>query len=245
MSEKKRETSKLCLTGFILSILFPVMLLLVNLSLGRYLGGTVSGILNMIILLFPLTGLILSIAGLVSAFKKRRKGKGLGIAGIILNTLYIVIGIVIVLIGSLAVSAFLKHDTKKTIPTYYSDSEIVSVRYYYWESDGYRFEELDEDRLDDFVDDLDSMVITHGGLLDYYWGGNFGIEMELEDGTYLTYDGTRLTLRSSGIGDEYLDSSNEIRRKSDYVYVENYEFWDVMEDYFPSIEENGDKVFSK
>ena len=36
MSEQKRKTSKLCLTGFILSILFPVMLLLVNLSLGRY-----------------------------------------------------------------------------------------------------------------------------------------------------------------------------------------------------------------
>ena len=89
------------------------------------------------------------------------------------------------------------HSSSEKIPTMFTDSEIVSVRYYYHESEGYRFEELDEDRLDEFVDELNSMEIDTGGARDYFWGG--------------------------------------------FVYVTNCEFWDVMKDYFPSIEENGDK----
>ena len=65
------------------------------------------------------------------------------------------------------------HSSSEKIPTMFTDSEIVSVRYYYHESEGYRFEELDV--------------------------------------------------------------------KHKFVYVTNCEFWDVMKDYFPSIEENGDK----
>ena len=59
-----------------------------------------------------------------------------------------------------------------------TDSKIVAVRYFHREGDGLRFEELGEDKLDDFV------------------------------------------------------------------YVMNCEFWDVMKEYFPSIEEHGDKVYS-
>lgn len=60
--------------------------------------------------------------------------------------------------------------------------------------------------------------------------------MALEDGTYLTYDGTMLELVDRPIDDP---ESDDIKHK--FVYVTNCEFWDVMKDYFPSIEENGDK----
>lgn len=128
------------------------------------------------------------------------------------------------------------HISSEKIPTMFTDSEIVSVRYYYYESEGYRFEELDEDRLDEFVDELNSMEIDTGGARDYFWGGSFGVEMALEDGTYLTYDGTMLELVDRPIDDP---ESDDIKHK--FVYVTNCEFWDVMKDYFPSIEENGDK----
>lgn len=126
--------------------------------------------------------------------------------------------------------------TSNKIPTFFSDSEIVSVRYYYHESEGYRIEELDEDRLDEFIDELNAMELKSGGARDYFWGGSFGVEMTLEDGTYLTYDGTRLELLDRPIDDP---KSDDI--KGEFVYVTNCEFWDVMRNYFPSINENGDK----
>ena len=132
--------------------------------------------------------------------------------------------------------------TDKKLPELFTDSVIVSVRYYYREGDGYRFEELDDDRRVDFINDLNSMQLETGGLMDYYWGGSFGIEMELDDGNYLTYDGTRLELRTTRIDEPY---SKSAKKKSNYVYVLNCEFWDVMEGYFPSIVENGDKVYSR
>ena len=125
--------------------------------------------------------------------------------------------------------------TSKKIPTFFSDSKIVSVRYYHRESDGYRFEELDEDDHDDFIDELNKMELKSGGARDYFWGGQYGIEMTLRDGTYLTYDGTRLELLDNPIDDPKAD---DISGK--FVYVTNCEFWDVMEEYFPSIKENGD-----
>ena len=66
--------------------------------------------------------------------------------------------------------------------------------------------------------------------------------MELEDGTYLTYDGTCLRLLSVPIGDEY--PNREDRLESEFVYVVNYDFWEAVGDYFPSIEENGDRLRS-
>ena len=124
----------------------------------------------------------------------------------------------------------------KKIPTFYTDSKIVSVRYYYYETEGYRFEELDEDRLDEFIDELNSMELKTGGARDYFWGGSFGVEMTLEDGTYMTYDGTMLELVDRPVDDP---KSDDIKHK--FVYVTNCDFWDVMKDYFPTIEENGDK----
>ena len=243
MAEQKRTISKLCLTGFILSVISPVLLIFINAFNSLWEVEIVYWCLFVFAILSPLAGLVLSIAGLIGARKGNKKGKGFGIAGIILTSVYAAVVLVVVLILGLIINTFSRHDTKKNIPTFYSNSEIVSVVYYYHEADGYRFEELDEDQLDDFVDDLYSMDIETGGMMDYYWGNSFGIEMELEDGTYMSYDGTRLELYEKSRMDD--DFSYDYRKDSEYVYVVNYDFWDVAKEYFPSIEENGDNVFAR
>lgn len=66
-----KELSKLCLAGFILTIM-PVLLLPLCLIFPRE-YGVVSALA--IILLMPLTGLIISIVGLITAGKKGKTGK--------------------------------------------------------------------------------------------------------------------------------------------------------------------------
>ena len=88
MTEQKKKMSKLCLAGFLLSVLMPVLLVL-NFALSRILYGLYDEyVVYAVILFFPLIGLILSIVGLIIAIVKRRKGKGFGIAGIVLPNLY-------------------------------------------------------------------------------------------------------------------------------------------------------------
>ncbi|WP_028508557.1 hypothetical protein [Butyrivibrio sp. AE2032] len=138
--------------------------------------------------------------------------------------------------------------TKKKLTTYLTDSPVVSVRYYsdYYEGSRdedepvYHFEELDPDELDGFLDKLDSMELQTLEFKNYWWADHFGIEMELEDGTYLRYDGTQLEHNKAPI-DEPHDSENSIRDK--FIEVTNCDFWDEMKVYFPSIEANGDKVY--
>ena len=77
MSEQRKEFSKLCLAGFIISIL-PVLLLPLCLMFGSAVLYT--------FLVFPLAGFIVSIIGLVSAKKKGRTGKVFGILGIVFPT---------------------------------------------------------------------------------------------------------------------------------------------------------------
>ena len=78
----------------------------------------------------------------------------------------------------------------------------------------------------------------------YWWRGRFGIEMAMEDGTYQMYDGSWLELRRSELVDVY-STDEVINLKGNYVYVLNCDFWEVMKEYFPSIEENEDQVFSQ
>lgn len=136
----------------------------------------------------------------------------------------------------------------KTLTTLFSDSPVVEVRYYTDYSNesrdeddvAYRFEELDEDEIDEFVENLNSMEIKTLGFKNYWWGGHFGIEMTLEDGTYLTYDGTKLTLRKTPADAPY-NSDDELKDK--FVEVVDRDFWEEMKEYFPSIVKNGDKVY--
>lgn len=223
MSEQKK-LSKLCLAGFILALLPVALYALSRIEFLSFIFGPLEFVLSSV------AGLILSIAGLISVRRRGYRGKGFGIAGTVLNSIYVVIiGIIILIVVGL-IGILSARPTDKTIATTYSDSDIVSVRYYHRDGDGYSFEELDGGRLDEFTEVLDSMELETGGVIDYYWGGSYGIEMELQDGTYLTYDGTRLELHSVPIGDEYPDRDD--RLESDYVHVVNCDFWEEMDDYF-------------
>lgn len=112
MTEQKKQLSRLCIAGFILSVL-PLVLMgaaVGSLFLPEFdvlpeyslaIGLTLS-LVPVVSFLLSLIGLGLSIAGVVTAVKEGRKGKGLGIAGIAFPVLYGTA--VIVLIGWLGVS---------------------------------------------------------------------------------------------------------------------------------------------
>ena len=235
MTEQKK-LSKLCLTGFILMVLAPVLIILVSGTLFDFLSSSAFYVILAIILSLPVLGLVLSIIGLVNVRRKGLKGKGFGIAGVVLGGVYTFIAIIVAAVGGMFMWALSPHKTDKRLMNYYSDSEIVAVRYFSHDAEGYTFEELDEDRLDEFIDDLNSMELEAGGVMGYYGGSSCGIEMELEDGTYLTYDGSHLVLRGSRIDDDI--TSDDGNSDIEAVYVINCDFWEVMEEYFPSAEEN-------
>ena len=156
---------------------------------------------------------------------------------------FLSLALTVLLAASLSGCFLLTPSKPKKLTTYFSDSEVVSVRYYYMTDEGnYRFEELDEDKIDDFVEELDSIEFsTKSFHTDYFWGGQLGIEMELEDGTYLTCDGTKLMLSGASV-DSGRSSDEKIR--STYIDVKNGSYWDYVMDYFPSIEENGDRLYT-
>lgn len=103
MTEQKKNLSKLCLAGFILSVL-PLVLAGIVLCLFALMKDTCYDVMIFVVALLPLTSFILSltgtglsIAGVVTASREGRKGKGLGITGIVLPVIYAVA--VFVLIG--------------------------------------------------------------------------------------------------------------------------------------------------
>ena len=119
---------------------------------------------------------------------------------------------------------------------------MISARFYDRDretEDGsqFFFEELDASKTQDLVDKLDSMELTyHSFHTDYFWGDHFGIELALEDGTYLTYDGTLLEHSKVTIDTPY-DSSNRIKNR--FLEVTNCDFWQEMYEFFPSIDLKG------
>lgn len=133
---------------------------------------------------------------------------------------------------------FLFEPTKlnTTLTTELSDSPVVSVCFFTMDSTteaGYLVEELPADQLDSFLADINSYeLVKHSGHVDYFWGGQFGIEMELEDGTYLRYDGTELEHSNASFVD---DPSNKDQIKDEFIEVSSVDFWDEMKDYFPAV----------
>ena len=97
---QKRKLSKLCLTGFILSVLSPILLVIntcINWEFADWdLYYMISAIALVVAAILPVVGLILSIAGVVTASIKRKRGKGFGVAGIVLPNLYVAFIIVFV-----------------------------------------------------------------------------------------------------------------------------------------------------
>ena len=87
--EQNRELSKLCLAGFIFTVLPPVLLL----------SGVIMQELFFVwfacALLSPLLGLIFSIAGLATAGKSGKRGQAFGVAGITIQCVCIVIAVII------------------------------------------------------------------------------------------------------------------------------------------------------
>lgn len=75
MTERKKKLSKLCLAGFIMSVLSPGLLVLAYFT--EDINPTIFWTAIPVILLFQLSGIVLSIVGLVTACKKGRKGKGI------------------------------------------------------------------------------------------------------------------------------------------------------------------------
>lgn len=102
MTGEKKQLSKMCLTGFIFSVLPAALgLVLSILALNAYdnLDVTlayvfVMAILPIVMCVFSIVGLSLSIAGVVTAKRDGKKGRGLGIAGIVLPVIYTVAAVV-------------------------------------------------------------------------------------------------------------------------------------------------------
>ena len=148
-------------------------------------------------------------------------------------------GIVMMAVLAFALSGcFLFEPTqlKTTLTTELSDSQVVSVKFFAMDStaeDGYVAQELPSDQLDAFLDDVDSyQLVKHTGHVDYFWGGQFGIEMELKDGTYLRYDGTKLEHSKASFVEE---PGNSDLIKDEFIEVSNADFWGDMEKYFPAV----------
>ena len=95
MAEQKAKLSKLCLTGFILSVLAPFEFVLFNCFSSR-LGIEAYWIILGLIICLPFIGMILSTVGLATARNKGRKGKGFGIAGIILPNVYTAMVVILI-----------------------------------------------------------------------------------------------------------------------------------------------------
>ena len=130
-------------------------------------------------------------------------------------------------------------ETNKKIPTYYTKSPVVAARYYWKafdeenQTDYIAASELPADKLEALVAALNGMELKHHSFhTDYFWGGRYGIELEYEDGTFMTYDGTKAEYRGVSVKDS-MDS--EARSSSDFLEVTNLEFWTEMKNFFPEI----------
>ena len=110
----------------------------------------------------------------------------------------------------------------------------VSARFYY--AGGDEVMELPADRLEELVRTLDAMEYkTHGFHSDYFWHGQYGIELVLDDGTYLDYDGTCLEQRSVSM---LKATGSETQLHKSYVEVTNCDFWEVMDSFFEIVGES-------
>ncbi len=125
--------------------------------------------------------------------------------------------------------------TDKRLTTYFSDSHVVSVRFFMLNTDlGYDTEELPDSEVSRLAEKLDSMELTvHYYHTDYYWQNDFGIELGLEDGSYLVYDGTKLRHRTVSVTE---NTGTECDTEGKFLEVIGCNFWEEMRQFFPSIE---------
>ena len=118
--------------------------------------------------------------------------------------------------------------TRKNLLNYFGESKVQSARLYLISQKDGQFEELKSSRVPELVEKLESMQLkTKAFHTDYFWGGQFGIELTLEDGTYLTYDGTKLEHRRRS-----RESGDRDNIESVFAEVTNMKFWEEMDDFF-------------
>ena len=118
--------------------------------------------------------------------------------------------------------------TRKNLLNYFGESKVQSARIYIISQKDGQFEELKASRVPELVKKLESMQLkTKAFHTDYFWGGQFGIELSLEDGTYLTYDGTKLEHRRRS-----RESGDRDNIESVFAEVTNMNFWDEMDAFF-------------
>lgn len=140
----------------------------------------------------------------------------------------------VVLVFSFSGCMFAERETKKRITTYFGESQVTAARYYTNYGDEFKTEELDASRVATLVEKMDSMTLKVKRFhTDYFWGGRYGIELDLADGTYITYDGTKLEHRSVRRPEDSGKSKD-----STFATVTNMKFWEEMEEFFPSVKEN-------
>ena len=102
--QQKKKISILCLAGFIIAALYPLLLAFdyfglwhLQVALNKTWLDYDRTWLDLTEFFVPIVGIILSIAGLITAGKKGRTGKRFGIAGIVLPNAYIAISVLIVI----------------------------------------------------------------------------------------------------------------------------------------------------
>ncbi|MBP5224941.1 MAG: hypothetical protein J6Z38_05100 [Lachnospiraceae bacterium] len=142
------------------------------------------------------------------------------------------LGLAAIVLCILLSGCFLYGPTSKKLTTYYTQSKVVSARFFTGARNGSTScSELDAGRVQELVAKLDSMELkTKMAHTDYFWAGQYGIELTYEDGTFLVYDGTKLFQRKVPVTEGF---ASEDHLHSEFVEVTNMKFWEEMKAFFP------------
>lgn len=128
---EKKKLSKMCLAGFIIAALYPLLLAFDH--FGLWLIGSATGMtwlyydrswLSLAEFLMPLTGIILSIIGIITSGKNGRSGRKLGIAGIVLPVGYVAI-VILIVIGNIIILLVHNGNSVRT----QKNREVYGMRY--------------------------------------------------------------------------------------------------------------------
>ena len=112
----------------------------------------------------------------------------------------------------------------------------VSARFYLGAGRGEpTVEELPPEKLPELIEALDKLTYkTHGFHTDYFWAGQYGVELTLDDGTFWNYDGTRVEHRRVSI----IESLNEQNKISGtFTDLTDCSFFDAVRPFFEAAKE--------
>lgn len=123
---------------------------------------------------------------------------------------------------------------KTGITRHFGKTEVTGARLYVKDGDEYKIEELGADKLGELAKALDALTYkTYGFHTDYFWGGRYGLELSLSDGTYWTYDGTCLQHLKASVTE---DPTMEQRLDKTFADITEGEFWQTVTPFFEGSE---------